>query len=99
MLKSLIQRLTHRHVVVATPMGGLPVEVLYKSAPPERTRKMISDGFVWTECGDGWTEVCLTCGGNCGQCGTSLGQGNPVKMNNLIKVTGMNNPVAGLRRF
>mgnify|MGYP000846750797 CR=1 FL=1 len=98
MFKRLLLWFTHPYRVQAKPLGSLPETVYYRREPPERTEKMIRDGFVWTEKGDGWTEVCLTCGGNCGQCGTSLGMGNPVKMDRLIESTGMNHPVAGLPR-
>lgn len=90
------RKVTHRYKVIARPLGGLPVEVRYTEKPPERTEKMISEGFVWAQVSGGWTEVCLTCGGNCGQCGTSLGRGNPVKLGQLVEITGMNQPVAGL---
>jgi len=30
-------------------------------------------------------EVCDTCGGNCGQCGTSIGMGVPPSMDMLIR--------------
>lgn len=97
MIKKLIKFFTG-HTVVAKPIGGLPIKVRYREKPPERTEKMIRDGFVWAKTQTGWTEVCLTCGGNCGQCGTSLGMGNPVNMDHLIEATGMNNPPAGLPR-
>ena len=29
-------------------------------------------------------EVCDFCGGNCGQCGTSVGQGSPASMAHMI---------------
>lgn len=32
-----------------------------------------------------WVEVCGFCGGNCGQCGTSVGRGVPASMDNMIK--------------
>ena len=88
MFKSLITRL-FGYTVVAKPMGSLPVKVHYRKEPPPRTEKMIGDGFVWAETPTGWTEVCLTCGGNCGQCGTSLGMGNPPSMDAIMESTGI----------
>jgi len=70
---------------------------------PELTEKMRFNGFhwVWVTYADGtagWHEACDTCGGNCGQCGTSLGMGLPASMDHLIQATGMNKPPAGLPR-
>lgn len=79
--------------------------------PPPLTERMKALGFHWVkikirvpDC-DGvpdfietWMEACNTCGGNCGQCGTSLGMGLPVDLEHMVKATGMNNPVNGFRR-
>lgn len=34
--------------------------------------------------GDLFVAVCATCGGNCGQCGTSVGEGVPLNFNHMI---------------
>lgn len=84
-MPTILRKLIFGFPIEAKPMGGLPVTVRYKTQPPERTEKMIRDGFIWAECPErGWTEVCLTCGGNCGQCGTSLGMGNQPSMDALV---------------
>lgn len=39
--------------------------------------------FKWID--NHWVEICDTCGGNCGQCGWSIGRGVPASMDNLIQ--------------
>jgi hypothetical protein len=56
---------------------------------PERTDQMRGDGFVWQQIGETWYPVCDTCGGNCGQCGTSLGMGIPASLGTIVKSTDM----------
>lgn len=69
-------------------------ETWHKIAPakvaPPLTPKMRASGFMWVRLGDEWREVCTTCGGNCGQCGTSMGMGIPASLDTIVKTTGMN---------
>jgi len=51
---------------------------------PPLTERMQALGFHWRRIGNDWVEACNTCGGNCGQCGTSLGMGVPASMDCLI---------------
>lgn len=37
-----------------------------------------------------WVIVCDTCGGNCGQCGTSVAMGIPASLQTIVETTGMN---------
>lgn len=56
--------------------------------PPELTDRMIRAKFSWKLLPDGtWIEACDFCGGNCGQCGTSLGMDvrNQPSMDQMIK--------------
>lgn len=39
--------------------------------------------LIWLN--DKWIEVCDFCGGNCGQCGWSVGSGIPASMNTMIE--------------
>lgn len=68
------------------------------AAPPPITPEMQALGFHWERkivwqrdehLGDhkslAWVEVCNTCGGNCGQCGTSLGMGIAPSMDCVIE--------------
>lgn len=69
---------------------------------PPLTDKMRGAGFHWvwvtyTDGTAGWHEACDTCGGNCGQCGTSLGRGLPASISHIAEAT-MNRPPAGLPR-
>jgi len=43
------------------------------------------EGFRWRKIEGEWVEVCDTCGGNCGQCGTSIGMGVPPSMDALVE--------------
>lgn len=56
-------------------------------------------GYMWRRINDVWRMVCDTCGGNCGQCGITGRIGNvQLDMDHLIKATGMDKTVHGLRR-
>lgn len=67
--------------------------------PPALTAQMKSLGFHWVKTDDGWHEACDMCGGNCGQCGTSLGRGLPVSLSQVVKSSGMDRkPPYGLPR-
>lgn len=51
------------------------------------------------ELGDLYRAVCDFCGGNCGQCGTSIGQGVPFNFDHIILKSEMwKGTPAGLRR-
>lgn len=69
--------------VEPAPLPTIPPE-------PPLTDKMKREGFIWVyaRCYDGverYIEVCKVCGGNCGQCGTSLGLGVPPQMDKLTE--------------
>ena len=67
-------------------------------APPV-TERMRLQGNIWRRIESEWFEVCGTCGGNCGQCGTSVAMGIPASLDTIIYTTGMHNGnVAGLPR-
>ncbi len=53
--------------------------------PPELTEQMKSLGFRWQKIEGVWREMCNTCGGNCGQCGTSLGAGTAPSLSSVVK--------------
>lgn len=43
-----------------------------------------------------WVAVCSFCGGNCGQCGTSIGMGIPFDFNRIVESSGLwKGPPAG----
>lgn len=50
------------------------------------------------ESGDLYVAVCDFCGGNCGQCGTSVGQGVPFDFDLMAKNGKWNQPGWGFRR-
>lgn len=52
-----------------------------KPSKPEPTRQ--GTKFRWID--NGWVEVCDFCGGNCGQCGWSIGSGVPASMDSMIE--------------
>lgn len=52
---------------------------------PALTKQMCALGFHWERTKYGWVEACDTCGGNCGQCGTSLGFGMPASIGAIVK--------------
>ena len=73
-----------------------PPEPAATEQAPERTLRMREMGFSWGKLPDGtWIEKCDTCGGNCGQCGTSLGMDprNQPSMDRLVQA--VTNPRPG----
>lgn len=57
---------------------NLPSWLRPKAPKPRAGNKM-----RWID--DRWIEVCATCGGNCGQCGTSVAMGVPASMDTVIE--------------
>jgi len=56
----------------------------WEGRPPE-TLEMKQRGLTWGKLNGEWIQVCDTCGGNCGQCGSSVAMGIPPQMDRLIK--------------
>lgn len=55
---------------------------------PERKSKNQETVVVWLDDKKRWVEVCSTCGGNCGQCGWSGGDGISPNMDHMIRALG-----------
>jgi len=49
---------------------------------PPKPKAKFGDYVIWSE--DQWLQVCNTCGGNCGQCGTSRNMGMSPSMDVTI---------------
>jgi hypothetical protein len=56
----------------------------------EQEAKYLDEGFYTRD--DGYV-VCMTCGGNCGQCGRSWGRGVPASMQSLVDNLYSNNVI------
>ncbi len=54
-----------------------------KKRPVVAPEPRLGNRMRWID--DQWVEVCDFCGGNCGQCGTSVGAGIPFSMDTLIQ--------------
>lgn len=61
--------------VIPTPLRPLGLEYMHPTGGETKWRKV----------GDMYYEVCAFCGGNCGQCGTSVGMGIPASMSEIVK--------------
>lgn len=59
------------------------IRKLFKLKPPMPKPTQQGTKFKWLN--KQWIEVCDTCGGNCGQCGWSIGIGVPASMDVLIR--------------
>lgn len=60
---------------IPTPLRPLGKDYMHPTAGETMWRK--------SDSGD-WFEVCAFCGGNCGQCGTSVGMGVPASMSFMV---------------
>lgn len=70
----------------------LPLQ-LEKRPPMPKARP--GNAMAWMTGQDGtgeWVEVCDFCGGNCGQCGTSVGMGVPPSMDRMVGKLQQNEP-------
>lgn len=79
------------HCYILRPRDGLQVGPL-----PDVSLEGVVFIRTEDELGYLWIAVCDTCGGNCGQCGTSIGAGVPASMKTLARTCGWDKPGWGV---